>query len=388
MENYCRFAFPLSAHSRLLSVFYRLLIDSICHRGKLSLFPLHLQILINEETTRLSNALRASVYVRVWTISIFFRNPQKFEVHQREMRSFPPPKRFPRASRSRSSGKKCLPCGSAEKNYSRAVTRSSVNKLILPGQGCFAFFSLFPSLTLAKRRYHQLWNRMLEKVGKYFRSFVVKFSLRFRSGRWRKFQSLFFSLCASFRTQLKQQHHHQSCRFFSPVEALSSQSWHENRFMGKVASSFKLFFCFWKVAQNWFSQSLLIRDSSPFSENPLSLHVSSSDFINSQSIRFESGAEAEILCCWRKKKRKIWGSEWPKFEMKTLCSLEWSAMYISIPTPVPLNSSSSFSPSPPALPIQLQRRCSSSFFFEGKKNRSPESNEAFYSVCHATRAFI
>lgn len=164
MEKYCRFAFPRCC----FPFFYRLLIDSICHRGKPSLFSSHLQILINEETTRLSNALRASVYVE--TISIFFRNPQKFEVHQRETRSSPPPKActaLPSCQPKPFQRKKSLPCGSAEKNYSRAVTRSSVNKLILPGQGCFAFFSLFlhsHSQSFAITSFEIAWWRKLENT--------------------------------------------------------------------------------------------------------------------------------------------------------------------------------------------------------------------------------
>lgn len=165
MEKYCRFAFPRCC----FPFFYRLLIDSICHRGKPSLFSSHLQILINEETTRLSNALRASVYVE--TISIFFfatLKSLKCTSEKREvLRLRRHAQRFPRASQSRSSGKKSLPCGSAEKNYSRAVTRSSVNKLILPGQGCFAFFSLFlhsHSQSFAITSFEIAWWRKLENT--------------------------------------------------------------------------------------------------------------------------------------------------------------------------------------------------------------------------------
>lgn len=95
---------------------------------------------------------------------------------------------------------------------------------------------------------------------------------------------------------------------------------------------------------------------------------------------------AEISCCWRKKKRKIWGSEWPKFEMKTLCSLKWSSMYLHTYT----NSLKQFefllsvsaSASHPITTTMF------SSFFIREKNRSPKSNEAFCAVCHATRAFI
>lgn len=81
--------------------------------------------------------------------------------------------------------------------------------------------------------------------------------------------------------------------------------------------------------------------------------------------------------CVRKK-----GSEWPKFEMKMLYSLEWWVMYLCTYTTalrlaVPVNSSNLFLLSSASLPIQLQ------WCFMGKVSSS--RGEMFF---RATRKFI
>lgn len=75
--------------------------------------------------------------------------------------------RFSRASRSLAvGGEKRSPCGRAEENYSRGESRSSVNKLILPGQGCLVIFLPFLLHHTHTRttRYRQFRNLTMEKL--------------------------------------------------------------------------------------------------------------------------------------------------------------------------------------------------------------------------------